>query len=85
MIIYSRKTCAPCKTIKYLFDKKGIQYEVRDVDESPEYERQWLAYGSRAVPVLVSGERFVAGFNMSAIMDLVDYDRKNMHEMSQAV
>jgi mycoredoxin len=31
--IYTTKTCAPCKTLKYGLDKEGIAYEVIDVTD----------------------------------------------------
>ena len=31
--LYSRISCAPCQTIKYWFQRKGIQYEELDADE----------------------------------------------------
>ena len=31
--VYTQENCAPCKTAKYMFDRKGIEYE--EVDISP--------------------------------------------------
>lgn len=34
MIVYSRENCAPCATLKYWLERKGIAFEERPPDAS---------------------------------------------------
>lgn len=34
--VFSRATCAPCKTVKYYLDKKQRKYSEIDVDQFPD-------------------------------------------------
>lgn len=33
-ILYSDASCAPCKTMKFLLNRKGIEYEEREASEN---------------------------------------------------
>lgn len=68
MTLYSRTGCGPCKTVKYMLDKWGVDYEVKDVDE-PENEVEWSQY-ALSVPVLVEGDTVIVGQNIQAIRNL---------------
>lgn len=65
--IYSRPSCAPCRTLKYWLDKKGHKYEVKDVDE---HREEVLRYSSAPiVPITVIGDKVIEGMNLGAIAD----------------
>lgn len=70
MIVYSKTTCAPCRTLKYMLDKMGVSYEVRDVESNDQYKQEWLQY-AQVVPVVVHGETVVVGNNLAAIKALI--------------
>lgn len=60
MTIYTRKTCAPCKTLKYWLGKKGISYDEVDLDERP-------VEGVLVAPTVeLNGER-IEGLNFAAL------------------
>jgi glutaredoxin len=64
--IFSRSTCAPCKTVKYLLSKRGVSYEERDIDD-PKNQADFARYGVTGVPLLVIGEHVIHGANFGAI------------------
>lgn len=67
MIVYSRNNCAPCRTLKYYLTKKGIEFEERNVDLNPEFEKELNTLGYASVPVTLIGEKIIVGVNISAI------------------
>jgi glutaredoxin len=58
--IYSRGTCAPCNTLKYWLNKKGIKFEEFEADDS-----------TPVVPVTYVGDFPVVGLNLSLIAELL--------------
>lgn len=64
--IFSRSTCAPCKTVKYLLNKRGVSFSERDVDD-PENLADFARYGVASVPVIIIGDRVIHGANFGAI------------------
>lgn len=70
MIVYSKASCGPCATVKYMLDKLGVDYEIRDVEQNKDFEAEWLQY-AQTVPVVVANDRVVIGPNLSAIRSLV--------------
>lgn len=64
--IYSRDTCAPCKTVKYLLTKKGIEYTEKNIDD-PQHQNEYAKFGMAIVPILVIGETIITGANFGAI------------------
>lgn len=66
--VYTRTTCAPCKTVKYWLNKKGIAFTEKNVDENPEFAQEAFSKsGFTAVPVTVVGDKVIAGMNLSLI------------------
>ncbi len=72
VVVYTRKTCAPCKTLKHLLTSKKINYEELDVDQEPSLmkEIQRLT-GFSIVPTTVIDDQVVIGPNLSRIMSLL--------------
>lgn len=58
IILYSRDTCSPCRTLKYLLNKKGVPYEEREPDDSV-----WI------VPTVQIGETRIEGYNLPAVLE----------------
>ena len=69
MIVYTSDTCAKCRTLKYLLDKWGVDYELRNIS-NPEYQKEADSYG-RQLPITVVGKDFVVGANFSAIKAMI--------------
>lgn len=66
MILYSRTTCAPCRTIKYWLDKNQVSYKVRDIDD-PSNLDELLKTGSAMVPTIVVNGVTITGVNIPAL------------------
>ena len=70
--IYTRTTCAPCRTVKTWLQKKGVKYEELNVDEQPELMDDVIRKtGLMMVPVIVVGENHVQGMNFSRLSELL--------------
>lgn len=56
-ILYSDPGCAPCRTMKYLLTKKGIDYEER---EATQYPQELIKLtGQTHPPVFVTNGRVI--------------------------
>lgn len=53
VIVYSKPKCTKCEFTKRVLDKKGIEYEVRDVEESDVYLNEIVEMGFKGLPVVV--------------------------------
>jgi glutaredoxin 3 len=62
--LYSKQQCPFCVRAKALLDKKGVAYEVVDVEGNDEL-RLWLAEasGQKTVPQIFVGDRPLGGFS----------------------
>ena len=68
VVVYSVDNCAPCDNTKKYLRQKNISFTVRDVKKNPSYNMDLLRMtGSRRVPVIVSGNTIIKGFNKTAI------------------
>jgi glutaredoxin-like protein NrdH len=51
--LYSRPDCQPCKRIKALWHRKGVQFQEVNVEESPADREAIKSLGYSGVPVTV--------------------------------
>lgn len=67
VFVYSRSTCAPCKTLKVWLTRKGIAYTELNVDD-PAVEDELLGFtGMVLLPTVVIGDKIIKGLNISQI------------------
>lgn len=58
--LYSAQWCSQCNSVKDMLMQKGIEYEVVDVDETPEEMDALVAKGIRGLPVIgADGDLYV--------------------------
>lgn len=72
LVVYTTDTCGYCSMVKRFLDAKQIDYEVVNLSEQP--ERQKEAYemsGALTVPVTTNGKDVVVGWNAGRLMQLV--------------
>lgn len=68
VIVYSAVWCGFCHTAMQYFDKLGIAYETRDVDDKQEYARESIEKsGQMGIPVIDINGTIVVGFNKPQI------------------
>ena len=74
VIIYSTTWCAFCKTEKQYFDKKGVAYIEKDVEEDKDAYEELMSKingNFQGVPVTDMAGEMVLGFNRPKIDELI--------------
>jgi len=61
VLVYSRDGCAPCRTLAYWLDKKGIKYKKLSPDGTD----------IRIVPTIFIGEEKIVGLNFKRLSELL--------------
>ncbi|WP_019913804.1 glutaredoxin family protein [Paenibacillus sp. HW567] len=72
VIVYSTANCSDCNQVKQLLTEQGVSFEVRDVMTSTAYQEEVEQLGFMGVPVTVSGEHAVKGFNLPELKVLIE-------------
>lgn len=79
-IIYSTPSCAPCRVLKHLLNKKNIPYEVRDITDIDNLNELRGYTDLTSVPLTLVNGQIVQGTKASKIEELYlqqDEDIKN--------
>lgn len=72
VVVYTRTTCGPCKTIKYFLNKKGIPYEEMNIDDDPVAAREFSELTNvPMVPLVRVGDQQFQGMNISLLSKLL--------------
>jgi glutaredoxin 3 len=71
VVLYSADWCGWCKKAKSHLDAKGINYVVRDIDDSKYLNELVAKTGQKGIPVLDVGGRIVTGFNAQRYDQLI--------------
>lgn len=75
--VFTTNTCAYCAMVKKWLDSKGVNYEVVNLDEQPEKQKEiYEKSGALTVPVTLvengdNTEEVVIGYNLSRLASLV--------------
>ena len=75
--VYTTTTCAYCPMVKKYLDGKGVSYDVINLDEQPEKQKEiYEKSGALTVPVTLiekedSTEEVVVGFNLPKLSSAV--------------
>lgn len=72
IIVYSTSGCSECSQVKQLLESKGLPFEVRDVMASAVYQEEVEKLGFMGIPVTVSGDQAVKGFNLPQLEQLIE-------------
>ncbi|NBU34693.1 glutaredoxin family protein [bacterium] len=69
--VFTRTTCAPCKTVKYFIEKKGFSFIEKNIDD-PEYAKEFSHFADMPmVPLVLIGDQKVQGLNLARLNDLL--------------
>ena len=75
--VFTTNTCAYCAMVKKWLDSKGVAYNVVNLDEQPEKQKEiFEKSGALTVPVTLiekedSTEEIVIGYNLSRLASVV--------------
>lgn len=68
VLVYSADWCAFCHATKDYFDKKGVVYEERNVEEDQKYAIESVQKsGQRGIPVIDINGEIIVGFDRPRI------------------
>jgi glutaredoxin 3 len=68
IIVYSADWCAFCHAAKQYFDKMGVSYEERNVEEDPKFMHEAIEKsGQMGIPVLDIDGEIIVGFDRPRI------------------
>ncbi len=70
--VYTRTTCAPCRTLKHYLKTKGHEFIEKNVDEDPKHMDDVIKQtGFQMVPMTVINGEAVMGLNLAKINSLL--------------
>jgi len=65
--VFSSPLCGPCERMKAWLSERGVAFTVRDVMMDPDAGELLEENDIRTTPVLQVGERFIVGFDATAM------------------
>jgi glutaredoxin-like protein NrdH len=71
VIVYSNQNCQACEQTKRFLTVKGIEFEAKMIQDSPEVFALIEEKGYASAPVVVAGEDNWAGFRLDKLNSLV--------------
>ena len=70
IIIYTKDNCVQCNATKNAMDKKGIDYQLVNLDSEPAAVETLKSLGYRQVPVVMAADQHWSGFRPDKISAL---------------
>lgn len=67
VIMYATSDCGYCAKARAYFDARGVAFEERDIDASPEARREWKEKGGVGTPLILINGRHFQGFDQSGL------------------
>lgn len=67
VVMFTTATCPACAAAKSYMARKGIQFEERDVNRSPEARAEFQRLGGRGVPLILVGDQKMEGFSAARL------------------
>jgi glutaredoxin-like protein NrdH len=71
VIVYSNPNCTACEQTKRFLTVKGIEFQAKMIQDSPEVFSLIEEKGYASAPVVVAGEDSWAGFRLDKLNSLV--------------
>lgn len=66
--VYTAPWCGYCGAVKQYFDKLGVAYTEKNIDEDRAYAEEAVKKsGQTGIPVVVIGDEVIVGFNRARI------------------
>lgn len=70
VIVYSNPNCTACEQTKRFLNVKGIEFEARMIQDSPEVFALIEEHGYTSAPVVVAGTESWSGFRLDKLNTL---------------
>ena len=74
VIVYSNPNCQACEQTKRFLTVKGIEFEAKMIEDSPEVVPLIQEKGYRSAPIVVVGEDSWSGFRLDKLNTLIHQD-----------
>lgn len=71
VIVYSNPNCTACEQTKRFLNVKGIPFESKMIQDSPEVFSLIEEKGYKSAPVVVAGEDSWSGFRLDKLSSLI--------------
>jgi len=71
VVLYSATGCPLCAKYRALLAERGVHYQERNTTEQPALLNELANKGIRMVPTVFVGEKFVAGFRPTSLLELL--------------
>jgi glutaredoxin-like protein NrdH len=71
IIVYSNPNCVQCEQTKRYLTSKGVEFQTKMIEDSPEVKAIIDANDYKAAPVVVAGEHSWSGFKLDRLSALV--------------
>ena len=72
VVVYSSDSCMYCKLAKDFLDKKGVQYEEKNINHDAQARNELAAKGYMGVPVIMVDDEEILGFDQARIQAALD-------------
>ena len=67
VVMYATRDCGYCAKARAYFDARGVAFEERDIDASPQARREWKEKGGVGTPLILINGRHFQGFDQSGL------------------
>lgn len=72
VIVYSNPNCVQCEQTKKYLTLKGVEFESKMIQDSPEIMPLIEEKGYKSAPVVVAGDNSWSGFRLDKLSSLVN-------------
>lgn len=84
IVVWVKPACVQCNQTKKEFDKRGIIYQVRELNRNPKAVERFLELGLMAAPIVETDTKRWSGFRLDKIKSL-EYHLKHERMRGESV
>ena len=71
VVLYSATGCPLCARYRTLLSERGVRYQEKNTTDQPALLDELTSKGIRMVPTVFVGDKYVAGFRPTSLLDLL--------------
>lgn len=76
IVIYTRDSCSPCRNVKWFLNKRGFEFEEKNIDEPDNFNEFAKIADTMMVPLIIVGDWRQHGLNLSSLGKVLDFYNK---------